>query len=92
MSSRIGLRPRARNAGRSLQQGVPPPPNPADADDARLLRASATHSKTGKVSPRAAGPVAGAPSAHDAPRRGEQRGFGHALEPLKLHFKKIVGG
>ena len=47
---------------------TPPPPNPADAEDARPLGASATHSKKiGKTSPRAAGPVAGAP-AHDARR------------------------
>ena len=61
-----GLRPRPGSAGRSLEQGTPPPLNPADADDA--LRASATHSKIGKTLPRTAGPVAGAPSAHDARR------------------------
>ena len=38
---------------------TPPPPNPADADDARPLGASATHSKISKTSPRAAGPAAG---------------------------------
>ena len=44
------------------------PPNPADADDARPVRASAPSSKSRKTSPRAAGPVAAAPSAHDARR------------------------
>ena len=58
--------------GRAAQveawSNAPPPPNPADADDARPLRASETHSKIVKTSPRAAGRVAGAPSAYDARR------------------------
>ena len=33
---------------------TPPPPNPADADDARPLGGSASHSKISKASPRAA--------------------------------------
>ena len=44
-----GLRPRAGSAGRSLER-TRPPPNPADADDARPWNSS----------PRATGPVVGA--------------------------------
>ena len=43
-------------------------PNPADADDAHPVAASATCSKIGNTSPRAAWPAAGAPGAHDARR------------------------
>ena len=47
--------------GRAAQvEAWPPPPDPADADDARPLGLPETHSKTGKTSPRAAESVAGA--------------------------------
>ena len=54
-----------------MEQGhAPPPPNPADADDACPLRLPQPIDKT---LPRASGPVAGAPSVHDARRLGETR-------------------